>query len=91
MKSDIAKKAASLIERIEDLERVVLELERMRDARDFKISAVIVDQKHGAEEIDIEFKNGDLSTEIFQQNILDYTINNFNVELNEFRQELEEL
>ena len=91
MRLDIAQKAASLIERIEDLEKTVLQLEQMRDGKSYKISTVSIVPKHGAHEVEVELVEGKLSTEIFQQNILDYTINNFNVELTELKQELEEL
>ncbi len=91
MKFDIAQKAAALLERIEELEKVILDLERLREGKYFKLSTVVLDPKRGGEEIEIVFNEGKLSTEIFQQNIIDYTINNFNIELNELKQELEEL
>lgn len=91
MRLDVAQKAASLVERIEDLEKIILQLEQMRDGKSFKVSTVSIDPKHGAQEVEVEFREGTLSTEIFSQNIIDYTINNFNVELEELKQELEEL
>jgi competence CoiA-like predicted nuclease len=91
MRIDIAQKAASLIERIEDLEKTILQLEQMREGTSYKVSTVSIDPKHGAQEVKVELKEGKLSTEIFQQNILGYTIDNFNVELEELKQELEDL
>lgn len=91
MRFDIAQKAASLVERIEDLESVILHLEGMREGKSYKLSTVTLNPKHGAEELEFEFKEGKLSTEIFQQNIIEYTINNFNVEMEELKQELDDL
>lgn len=91
MRIDTAQKAAALLERIQELENVILRFEQMRDAKSFKLSAVSIDHKHGAIETEIDFVEGKLPTEIFQQNILNYTIDNFNIELNDLKEELENL
>lgn len=91
MRIDIAQKAAALLERIEELEKTILQLERIRQGKSFKVSTVFIDPKQGAQEVEVELREGKLATEIFQQNILNYTIDNFNVELNELKDELEEL
>jgi len=91
MRIDIAQQAAALFERINELENTILQLERIRDGKSFKVSTVFIDPKIGAQEVEIELKEGKLTTEIFQQNILGYMIDNFNIELKELRDELDEL
>jgi len=91
MRIDIAQQAASLLERLEELEETILQLEQIKDGKSFKVSTVFVDPKYGAQEAEIELKEGKLATEIFKQNILLYTIDNFNVELQELKEELENL
>ncbi len=91
MKIDIAQQAAALLERIQEMEATILQLEQIRNGKSFSISSVFVDPKSGVQEIKVELKEGKLSTEIFQQNILTYAIDNFNVELQELKVELEEL
>jgi len=91
MRIDIAHQAAALLERIQELEDIILQLERIRSGKSFKISTIFIDPNHGTQEIDVELKEGKLTTEIFQQNILVYTIDNFNVELQELNVELQEL
>lgn len=91
MRIDIAQQAAALLERIQELENTILQLERIKDGKSFKVSTVFIDPKHGAQEVEVELREGKLATEIFQQNILNYTIDNFNVELEELKEELEEL
>ncbi len=91
MRIDVAKKAAALLERIEELEEVVLKLERIREGKSFRLSTVFIDPKYGEETVGIAFKEGCLSTEIFQQNTIIYAINNFNIELNELKEDLEKL
>ena len=86
MKEDLAKKAASLIERIEELEKTIFKLEELKAGTNFKITSVVK-----AKQIQVEFPTGKLSSEIFQQNILNYTIDNFNIELKELKQELDDL
>ena len=88
MRIDIAQQAASLLERLDELERTILQLEQIKDGKSFKVSTVFVDPTR---EVEIELKEGKLTTEIFQQNILSYTIDNFNVELQELKEELENL
>lgn len=90
MRLDIAKTAAFLLERIEDLEKIISQFEQLKESKFFEISNVSNIPKIGVE-LNIKFKEGKLSTEIFKQNILVYAIDNFNVELSEVREELEKL
>lgn len=89
MRIGIAQQAAALLERIEEMESIILQLEQIRGGKSFKVSSVFIDPKHGAQEIEVKFEEGKLSTEIFQQNILNYMIDNLNVELQELKEELE--
>lgn len=94
MREDIAKKAASLLERIENLEVTIFKLEQIKNGISFKLSGVVMNKSKTSSktgEIKIEFPEGKLSSEIFKQNIISYTIDNFNVELEELKQELEDL
>lgn len=88
MRYDTAIVASSLIERINDVEGVILKLEKIKESANFKLIGYDDDYE---KELSIEFKKGHLSTEIFKQNIIEYTINNLNIELVELRNELEEL
>jgi len=87
MNIEIAKKAASLIERIDEIEKIIFELENVKNGKEFNISTIFTT---GAK-TEIFFKEGKLSTEIFKQNIINYMIDNFNVELKELVDELDEL
>ena len=89
MKIDIAEKGAALLERIKELESVIFKLEQIIEGESFSVSGV--NNKITTQSIEINFNEGKLSTEIFKQNILDYAINNFNIELGELKQELESL
>lgn len=91
MRLDLAQKAASLLERISELENVILKLEQISHGRSFKLTTILFDHHGGAEEIMVEFKEGKMATEIFQQNILQYAIDNLNIELGELKEELENL
>jgi len=91
MRIDIAQQAAAFLEKIEELENIILQLERIKEGKSFRVSTVFIDPHQGAQEVEVELKEGKLPTEIFQQNILGYMIDNFNVELQELRDELEEL
>lgn len=91
MRIDVAKKAAALLERIEELENVVMKLERIKEGDSFKLSAEFSDPLTLTENAEIKFDDGHLSTEIFKQNTIDYAINNFNIELDELKEDLEKL
>jgi hypothetical protein len=73
------------------LEDVILKLEQISHGKSFKLTAVLIDHTHGAEELTVELKEGKMPTEIFQQNILVYAIDNLNIELGELKEELENL
>ena len=90
MKLDVAKRAAAILERIDDLEQIIQNLEQMREAHSYKIESITTTPR-GMKEVKVDFFEGKLSTEVFKQNVLAYAIDNFNIELNEIRDELEEL
>lgn len=91
MRLDLAQKAASLLERITELEETIFKLEELRNGKSFELSSNITNHDITNYSVVVEFKEGHLPNEIFKQNILEYAIDNFNVELNELKDELENL
>ena len=86
--------AAGIVERMDKLENIIFKLQEISNKKNFEINGY---NSH-FEKTDsdggwctVNLIAGDLATEIFIENILEYYINNLNLELDELRKSLEEL
>ena len=88
--------AAGLVERIDKLEKTIFQLESLKDRKSYKIVApmdIIVSPTGGASggQIWVELNEGEIATEVFIQDVLEYYINTLNLELDELRKSFEEI
>ena len=88
--------AAGIAERMDKLEKTIFELESLKDKKSFKIVAplgIVTLPNGGASsgQIWVELKEDEIATEVFLQGILQYYIDNLNLELNELRKSFEEI
>jgi len=81
--------AAGLIYRIDKLEKTIFELQSITKCDKFKITGQSSDKLFNISEV--ELNTGDISTEVFSQDILEYFINTLNLELNELRENFDKL
>lgn len=89
--------AAGLVYRIDKLEKTIFKLEQIKNCNNFKIIGenYIVNNMTTAMATtstvttSIELNSGDIATEVFSQDILDYYTNTLNLELNELRVSLD--
>lgn len=83
--------AAGIVERMDKLENIIFKLQEISNKKNFTIQGfdnhIDIDNDSNI----VMLADGDLATEIFIENILDYYINNLNLELDELRKSLEEL
>jgi len=101
MKKSTYEVAEKIVDKINKLEKIIFELQDLNSAKDyknFKIVAVNTNQADPSLIINnmipnftktVELKEGDMATEIFSQDILEYYINTLNLELEELKKELE--
>lgn len=84
--------AAGIAERMDKLEKTIFELESLKDKKSFKIVAPLdsVTSLNGGQ-IWVELKEDEIATEVFLQGILQYYIDNLNLELDELRKSFEEI
>lgn len=81
--------AAGLVYRIDKIEKTIFELQSISRCDKFKISGY---QSHTTFKSDeVELNTGDIATEVFSQDILEYFINTLNLELNELRENFDKL
>jgi len=83
MKKEDFDIAAGLVYRIDTLEKTIFKLEQIKNCQKF----TIVGENSSISPVTppIELNTGDIATEVFTQNILDYYTNTLNLELNELR------
>ena len=83
--------AAGLVYRIDKLEKTIFKLNDLKiNSNKFKIIGEN-SMEINFNKIEIELNTGDISTEVFSQDILEYFINTLNLELNEMRDNFNEL
>lgn len=88
--------AAGIAERMDKLEKTIFELESLKDKKSYKIVAplgIITSPAGGASggQIWVELNEGEIATEVFIQDVLEYYINTLNLELDELRKSFEEI
>jgi hypothetical protein len=81
--------ASILVNKMDKIEKTILELQSLTSRRSFIISSNEVQEN--VDTIEVVLNEGDISTEIFIQDILELYINTLNLELNELRKSFEEL
>jgi hypothetical protein len=87
MKRDTFDIAITIVDRIDKLEKTIFELQQIQNKNSYKIISYNNDEN----EFIVELKNGEISTEVFIQDILEYYINILNLELNELQKSFSEL
>jgi len=106
MKREQFDVAAPLIDRMDKLEKTIFKLQEIMNKKNYAILASdediiyvsnkLADVYSSGENIEqkqyrVILDNGEIATEIFIQEILEYYINTLNLELNELRKSLEEI
>jgi len=89
MKRNDFEVAAGLLYRINNTEKTIFELQAINKCNEFKI--IGINSINGFRVGDVELNTGDISTEVFSQDILEYFINTLNLELNELRENFDKL
>ena len=79
--------AAGIAERMDKLEKTIFELEALKDKKAYKICA----GNDGLNFTEVVLEEGAIATELFTQSILQYYIDNLNLELDELRKDFEEI
>jgi hypothetical protein len=87
MKRDKFEIALPIVDRMDKLQKTIFELQEIQNKNSYKIIAYDNDEN----ETVVELKNGNISTEVFIQDILEYYINTLNLELNELQKTFDEL
>lgn len=85
MNRDNAKIIASLVDRIDKIEKTIFNLEKLKCCESFKI----IGNKKGEIDKLVELNDNDISTAIFEQDIIQFYIDTLNLELNELVKKLE--
>jgi len=83
--------AAGIVERMDKLEHTIFCLQEIMNKKSYTIIAsneIKIDQL--AEYI-VNLNPGEIATEVFIQDILEYYVNTLNLELNELRKNLEDI
>ena len=83
MKRTTFEVAEKIVDKIIKLEKTIFGLQDIANMKSYKILSS--DSKV------VELNEGDIATEVFIQDILDYYINTLNLELSELQKELENL
>lgn len=84
--------AAGIVERIDKLEKKIFELQNIMNNNHYIITSV--ENVIGSDVIinqSVDLLPNEIATEVFVQNILEYFVNNLNLELEELRKELDEI
>lgn len=91
--------AASIVDRMDKLENTIFKLQEIQNKKSYKIVASISDQiqmfgNNGTNETSenfVDLNAGEIATEVFIQDILEYYINILNLELDELRKSFESI
>ena len=88
--------AATLVERMDKLEKTIFGLEEIKDMKIYKITASDAPLGYASTNseykiLEVNLNPNEIATEVFIQNILQYYIDNLNLELNELRKDFEEI
>ena len=87
MKRETAEIASSIIDRVNKLERTILELQGITNNKSYKI--VAKDNENYQTEVNLEEYS--IANAVFCQDILEYFINTLNLELEEEQKKLDDL
>jgi hypothetical protein len=87
MKRETAEIASSIIDRIDKLEKIILELQSITNSKSYKIVA----KSYDLWSIEVNLEESSIANEVFSQDVLDYFINTLNLELEEEQKKLDEL
>jgi len=91
MNRDNAQIVASIVERIDKLEKTIFKLQNLSNKTSFTITGVNnMMSTTNAGEISVELNVGEIATVVFAQDILELFINTLNLELDELVKKLEE-
>jgi len=82
--------AAGLVYRIDKIQKTIFELQSITKCDKFKIIGELSNINSQLRN-EVELNTGDISTEVFSQDILEYFINTLNLELNELRENFDNL
>ena len=89
--------AAGLVDRMDKLEKIIFKLQELQKFKEFVIIAPIIPINSSiadpsiSNEYAVELREGEMATEIFLQDILEYYINTLNLELNDLRKSFDEI
>lgn len=86
MKRETAELAAAIVDRVDKLEKTILELQSITYKKSYKITAYDL---HFESSVNLD--ESSIAKEVFSQDILEYYINTLNLELEEELKKLEEL
>jgi len=89
MKREDFDVAAGLVYRIDKIEKTIFGLQQLTKCDKYKIIGYQSQRMINIDEV--ELNKGDISTEVFTQDILEYFINTLNLELNELRENFDKL
>ena len=86
--------AATLVERMDKLEKTIFGLQEIQNKKTFKILAT--NESEFAEvpvegECEVNLRENEIATEVFIQDILQYYIDTLNLELDELRKDFENI
>ena len=87
MKRDAFDIAVPIVDRIDKLESTIFKLQEIQNKTSYKLICYDIDEN----EYVVDLKMGEMSTEIFTQDILEYFINTLNLELNDLRKTFDEI
>lgn len=86
--------AAGIVERMDKLEHSIFCLQEIMNKKSYAIIASSKEDKidnHSLPEYFVKLNCGEIATEVFIQDILEYYVNTLNLELEELRKSLEEI
>jgi hypothetical protein len=86
MNRDNANIIASIVDRIDKIEKTIFNLEGLKNCESFEIKGY----KSGEDIKFVELKDIDVSTAIFEQDVIQFYIDTLNLELNELVKKLED-
>ena len=87
MKKETAEIAANIVDRIDKLEKTILELQFITNCKSYKIVA----HSYSPITTEVNLEKSSIANEVFSQDILEYFINTLNLELEEEQKKLDEL
>lgn len=87
MKREKFDLAATIVERMDKLEKFIFQLQQIMNKKSYAIIAYD-DDEH---EFYVKLDQDEIATEVFVQDILEYYVNTLNLELDELRKSFEEI